>query len=285
MDLKKNLKELETRIFLLYFGGLIFFVGFSIFANQILKEQAASQATSFIRRMVKLGDFKETIITLSQAKLDYFQAVVYYDNQGSMVFSLPPDLDQKLLEQSQSANSLLYGYVNTSLYFDKAEHNHLGTLIFVFSRFDYVKYALGLWLFLVLTTIPLILSARKAVLRRYEKDLIVQAELARATLAKAVRHDIRGPLFSLQGFLRVTKSLTTDERQVLGRIVKRIFGIIADLEDNPSDSVSLDVREVPVADVVKEVIREKQLQRERPIHFGVRFEPSAFLAYISMTRI
>lgn len=284
LDLQKNLNELAARIVWIYFGSLIFFVGFSVFTNQILKEQAASQATSFIRRMVKMGDFKETIITLSQAKLDYFQAVVYYDNPGTMVFSLPVDLDEKLLEQKQITNSLLYGYINTRLYFDISERNQLGTLIFAYGRFGYVKYALGLWLLLVLTTIPLILSARKAVARRYEKDMVVRAELARAALAKSVRHDIGSPLFSLQGFLSASKTLTTDERQVLGRIVKRIFGIIADLEDKPV-SAGFDGREVSVADVIKEVIREKELQKKRPIQIGVRFEPSAFLAYTSMTRV
>ncbi|MGE0527852.1 MAG: hypothetical protein AB7P49_12360, partial [Bdellovibrionales bacterium] len=99
LDLAKNLKQLRNRLFAIYAGSLFLFIGLAVFSNQVLKEQAAAQATSFIRRMVNIGDLRETILTLSQAKLDYFDAVVYYDNQGTKVFSLPVELHQKFYDQ------------------------------------------------------------------------------------------------------------------------------------------------------------------------------------------
>lgn len=282
MDLKKSLKQLERRLILVYVGSLFVLLGLSLFGTQVLKKQAASQATSFIRRMVKLGDFKETILTLSQAKLDYFDAVAYYDSQGTKVFSLPVDLDPKILNQSETANAFLYGYINTQLFFDKDGHTPLGTLVFAYGRYEYVLFPVGLWLLLFLSTLPLITSSRKAVVRRYEKELKIKSEFARADLARQVRHDIRSPLISLQGFLSSTENLRPSERHVLDRIVTRIFGIIADLEDTPVSA--LENNTTPVEEVIREVVREKQLQLKKPIKIDCRFEPSGFLSYTSMTR-
>lgn len=285
LDLKKNLKQLEKRLALIYAGSLVVLCGLAVFSNQILKEQAAAQATSFIRRMVKLGDIRETIITLSQAKLDYFDAVVYSDNLGTRVFSLPVDLDLKVVNQDRAANVLKYGYVNTRIYFDQNARSPLGTLVFAYSRYEYVKYAFGFWLLLVFTTLPLMAGARRSVVRRYDADLKIRAELARADLARTVRHDIRSPLISLQGFLSSTEHLSPIERRVLDRIVARIFGIIADLEDSPGKEATQQSDLVPVADVIREVVREKQLQLKKSIQIECHFEPSAFLAYSSMTKV
>ncbi len=284
-DLKKNLRELETRIFLIYLVALVFFLGLSIFANQILREQAASQATSFIKRMVKLGDFKEIIITLSQAKLPHFNGVVYYDNQNTQVFSLPADLDPQILNQSRVTNQFLYGYINSELYFDQNSKNKLGNIIFIYDRFSYVNIVMGIWLFLVILSMPLIRSSRKAVIMRYEKDLQINIELARAELARKVRHDIRSPLFSLQGFLAATKSLSSNERRVLDRIVNRVFGIIADLEEVPNTALSDLSNYTSVSEIIKEVVKEKQLQQRGHIEMLCQFEPTEFLSYTGLNRV
>ncbi|MGE0528915.1 MAG: sensor histidine kinase, partial [Bdellovibrionales bacterium] len=238
-------------------------------------------------RMVNIGDLRETILTLSQAKLDYFDAVVYYDNQGTKVFSLPVDLHPKIIDQHRIKNVLRYGYVNTSISYGANSNALLGTLTFAYGRYEYVKYAIGLWLILLLTTLPLIAGARRSVVERYMRDLKIKSDLARAELAKQVRHDIRSPLISLQGLLSASQSLNTAERRVLDRIITRIFGIIADLEDAPHSPPRNDRSKsgTAIEEVVKDVLREKQLQTKKPIQFMSKFEPSSFLAYTAMGRL
>ena len=150
LNLRDELRNLNHRLVLIYFGSLLLLIVFSMFANQVLKNQAASQATSFIRRQVKLGDTKEMILTLSQANLDYFNGLTYIDADDKRVFLLPTESNPLDMDQTSTLNVLTYGYITIPLYYDESEAHTLGKLVFAYNRYSYVPQAGALWALLVL---------------------------------------------------------------------------------------------------------------------------------------
>lgn len=287
IDLKKSLTQLHIKVFAIYVGSLFFFLAVTLFSNRVLKNQAADQATNFIRPMLKANELRETIATLSQSHLEYFFSLGYFDEAGTKVFTIPPNSKIKTLDNSEPLNHLIYSYARRPIYFDKAKTHLMGNLTYAYRVFEYLPYAFFLWLIIVLTTLPLLNGAKQAVIKKFESDLKIKTELLRAELAKGVRHDIRSPLCSLQGLASSTKNLTPVEKRVLDRIVERILGIIADLEDTPVRSIepNTTTQIVSMEEIIKDVVKEKQLEIKKPIKIAIRFEPSSFLAYSSLDRL
>lgn len=147
VELKDHLKRLEKKLFVVYGIGLLVLIILSVFSNFIMKEQAAKQATSLIRRTVERGDYRETVYTLNDAKLDYFDAVVYYNELGNRLFSLPAQLDPEFAGRRGFLPQLLYSRLEIDLFFGATGEHKTGSVLFIFGRFSHVPYAILIWIF------------------------------------------------------------------------------------------------------------------------------------------
>lgn len=117
LELKDHLKQLERKLIFISVVGLLILMTLSLVSNFILKNEAAHQATSMIKRTVA-RDFREVVYTLNDAELNYFSAVIYFNQDGERLFSLPAELDLQTINQPNVWSRLANSRIETSLYFD-----------------------------------------------------------------------------------------------------------------------------------------------------------------------
>jgi signal transduction histidine kinase len=287
LELKDHLKRLEKKLYVTYGIGLLILVILSLFSSFILKEQVARQATSLIKRTVQRGDYRETIYTLNDAKLDYFNAVVYYNEDGNRLFSLPADLDPEFVVQKNISSRLFYSWLSIDLFFDRDEKHEIGSVLFIFWRFSHVPYALLIWLFFVVGTIPLVRNSRQRVIEDYKKHVLLSEEVTRAELARRVRHDIRSPLGALQIGIHDLSALNPKQQTLIRRATERISEIVSELElirvsQIDQASVGMD-KSFPqsVLTLVQTIIQEKrtQLAYRSDIIIVPQFSTDAFFLF------
>ena len=262
-NLKFQLKLLERKLIVLYGIGLIVLLCLSLLSNYVLKNQAAEQATSLIRRTVARGDYRETIYTLNDAKLDYFEAVVYYKEDGARLFSLPAQLDPAFINQSGFLSHLLYSKLTIDLAFGERGAK-LGTVVFIFNRLSHAPFAFLIWLFFVLGTLPIMREARGRVVRNHREQIEFQNEKARADLARRVRHDIRSPLGALLVATRNMIGLDSKQANLVRRATDRIGEIVSELEliKSPGETSLPAASNKPTAifPILQAIVQEKRVQ-------------------------
>jgi len=230
LDHLETPRSIEKRLLLVYGLGLIALTLLAVLSNYLLKEQAAHQATSLIKRTVQRGDFRETILTLNEAKLDYFDAVIYYGPEGNRMFSIPPQLDLAVAGDEGLRFKLLYTKLPIDLYFDDAFNHKTGSVVFVFGRFSHVPYAIAIWLFFLLGVIPLLRVERRRLAIEQRKELRLREASSKAELAKRVRHDIRSPLGALQIATQELTGLPEDQQAIIRSGMERLGEIVSELE-------------------------------------------------------
>jgi signal transduction histidine kinase len=289
VELKNHLKHLERKLWVTYGIGLLVLIILSLCSNFILKEQAAKQATSLIKRMVERGDFRETIYTLNDAKLDYFDAVVYYGEEGNRQFSLPAQLDPEFASEHGFLSKVLYSRLPIDLYFGPTGEHKFGSVLFIFGRFSHVPYAFLIWLFFTLGTIPLVISARVRVTENYNKYVHLCEEATRADLARRVRHDIRSPLGALQIATQNISGSNPKQRAIIQRATERISEIVSELElirisKNGDEPKSESTNVQSILTIAQDIIQEKrtQLAYKSQVHLAPEFSQDAFFLFANV---
>ncbi len=285
-ELKIHLQRLERKLFVIYGVGLLVLITLALVSNYLMKDQAAKQATSMIKRTVT-RDFREAVYTLNDAELDYFKAVVYFNGDSDRLFSLPANLDLNLINQPSFLTSLLDSRIETNLYFDSQEKNKIGSVVYIFNRFSHVPWAFCIWLFFVLGTIPIIRDSRLRLMKNYRRDVRLHEETTRADLAQRVRHDIRSPLGALQIAIQDLASLPVRQGAIIKKATDRINEIVAELElirvvpDMPTGLSKSEKSRQAVLTVVQDIIQEKRtrLGRGGQIYIAPEFSRDAFFLF------
>ena len=287
-ELKQQLKSLEKKLLVIYALGLLALVFTATVSNFLLKEQAARQATSLIRRTVERGDYREVIYTLNDAKLDYFDAVVYYNEDGSKLFSLPAQLDPEFSDQKGVLSKVLYTRLSIDLFFGSEESHKIATVVFVFGRFSHVPYAVLIWLFFLVGTMPLVRSSRHRVVENYNREMLLLEETTRADLARRVRHDIRSPLGALQIATHNLTEFSAKQISIIRRATERITEIVSELElirvsktENGDKAVLESKKPHSILNFVQDIIQEKRTQLAYKSHIQISpdFSPDAFFLF------
>ncbi len=285
LELTKSIKKFEQRLAVVYGIGFIALSLLSISSNYVLKEQAARQAASFIKRTVKIGDNRETIYTLNDAKLDHFTAVANYDAEDRKLFSVPPQVDPDFLKQPSFLSKLFYSRVMIDLYMEDAQTHKIGSVLFIFGRFSHLPYAIGIWIFFLAGIIPILRSEKKRLIKEQKREILLHEESSRADLARRVRHDIRSPVGALQIAARNLSGLAIEDQAIIRQSIERIREIISELEmvkseQQPRLPVSHTVTgNQRILSLVQEIIREKRLQVGSRIEIIPQFSAEASLLY------
>ena len=255
-NLQKRIRQNDRKFVVAYALGLAIILGLSLVANFVIKEQVAIQVSTLIHRMVATNDYREVVYTLSSAKLDHFDAVIFQTKDDQSLFSIPASIDPNFMRRDIFLNSLTKTYLPITLYFGDNKNESLGTIIFVFNRFSYFPAAVALWFILAGLSLPFLVSYRKKLLQTFNEEIVIQNQISKVEIGKKVRHDIRSPLAALQG-IWAAADLDFETKKNLGLTVMRLEEVISDLEESSTKKAQFLVDEI--SQIVTEVIEEKKL--------------------------
>lgn len=255
-SLQKRIRQNDRKLVVAYTLGLGIILGLSLVANFVIKEQVALQVSTLIRRMVTTGDYREVVYTLSSAKLDHFDAVIFQSKDDQRFFSIPANIDPNFFRQDIFINSLTKTFLPVPLYFGENRNESFGTIVFAFNRFSYFPVAFLLWLILAGLSVPFLISYRKKILQTFNEEIGIQNQLSKIEIGKKVRHDIRSPLAALQGVWSAA-DLDFETKKNLGLTIMRLEEVISDLEESSAKKEKLLVDEI--YQIVTEVVEEKRL--------------------------
>ena len=122
-NLQKRIRQNDRKFVIAYALGLAIILGLSLVANFVIKEQVAIQVSTLIRRMVATSDYREVVYTLSSAKLDHFDAVIFQTKDDQRLFSIPASIDPNFMRRDIFLNSLTKTYLPITLYFGENKNN------------------------------------------------------------------------------------------------------------------------------------------------------------------
>lgn len=197
--------------------------------------------------MIQVEDFREVGITLQEARLDHFSTIRYISSDPRRSFTLPELAD--LMPDKSFWRRLTYDEVAVDIPTITASRDKI---IFEFSRLKEIGWAFLIWLVLNLVSIPQTRMMKKRIVGEFDESLRIETELARAEVARKLRHNIRTPLSAL---IRLSnrKGASDLNQELLSNVITHIKNLVSDL-DEPNRKVASDNLFHPVlTDTMREV--------------------------------
>ncbi|MER2513199.1 MAG: HAMP domain-containing sensor histidine kinase [Nitrosomonas ureae] len=236
-------------------------IALSIIWNRSIKEELASQATSFIRKGMISTDMRGVSESLSGIQLSSFESVTLFHPSGQRILTLPPVFDYR--DRSQSLwHTIIYDTISTGIYVDREMKDNLGTLVFSYSRFELVRYAVLFWVFAAIALWQLLSPATRKVEAEIQKEIRLRNAAAIEEIAKKIRHNIRSPLAVLNAlFLDRTLDRETFFEQGHSA-VRRLEEIVAEIKSDFQKAPKTTLGRPPIYEISKligRIVAEKQV--------------------------
>lgn len=223
--LKGRLKTFEKKQIVLSLLGLLILLGLSIVFNYLRLSGQALQTAKFISRLTQIENFREVGITLQEARLDHFTTIKYVSSDPQKSFTLPEISD--LLPDHSFWKSVSHDQIVIPV---KTVYSSEDKIIFEFSRFNDMGWALLIWLVLNLVSIPQTRFMKRKIVEGFNESLRIETELATAEVARKVRHNIRTPLTAL---IRLSAREVRSETDfdLLKNVINQIKNLISELDN------------------------------------------------------
>lgn len=237
MELNDIKKQFKYKMILVQALLAVFFMSASYITNYYVKKQNAGQIARIVSRMVKEGEHREAIYTLGSAKLENFSSVGYFDMKGRRIFSLPSSLN----DFDMSERYFFSKTISEIIYFGEDENSEkVGVLKFNFQTYYAVGIGLGIWLFALLLTIPMIRNHFNLVIRKLQLEGEERRTKGLVDLAGMVKHDLRSPLQSILMAVQTGSSIDEQSREMILSGVSRIEKITQDLNAVKDQGVEIE---------------------------------------------
>ncbi len=246
-SLKHRLKSFERKQIVASLLGLLILLCLSIVFNYIHLSGQATQTAKFISRMIQVEDFREVGITLQEARLDHFSTIRYLSSDPRRSFTLPELAD--LMPDKSFWRRLTYDEVAVDVPTITSSRDKI---VFEFSRLKQIGWAFIIWIVLNLVSIPQTRLMKKRIVEGFDESLKIETELARAEVAKKLRHNIRTPLSAL---IRLSnrKEASDLNQELLSNVITHIKNLVSDL-DEPNRKAASDHLFHPIlTDTMREV--------------------------------
>jgi signal transduction histidine kinase len=228
--LKGRLKAFEKKQIVLSLLGLLILLGLSIVFNYLRLSGQAIQTAKFISRLTQIENFREVGITLQEARLDHFTTIKYVSSDPQKSFTLPEI--SELLPDHSFWKSVSHDQIVIPI---KTVYSNDDKIIFEFSRFNDLGWALFIWLVLNLVSIPQTRFMKRRIVEGFNESLRIETELATAEVARKVRHNIRTPLTALIR-LSAREVRSDSDYDLLKDVINQIKNLISELDNTKKNA-------------------------------------------------
>lgn len=232
----EKIKSFERRQIVVILIALLAACGISIIFNNLHMTSIAEENTRFLTRFVSTGEGREVGIILNQAQATNFNVIRYISREPDRNFILPTALEYEK-SSLDFMHSLIYDRAETVIKAPISTSNG-DEIIYEFNRFRLVPYAFFAWMFFVLALIPQALLSRRRLIEQLNTELQVEKKLAKAEMARVVRHNFRTPLAALLRVPSRLPEMAAKEREIINITLNQMQGLLGKLDDEmPADSV------------------------------------------------
>lgn len=265
-QLTERVKSFERKQYVLAFIVLVVFCGISIIFNNLHMTSMAEENTLQLIRPITLGDKREVTLILNQAHLSNFSVIRYISSNDDQSFTIPAKA--KYENKESFSNHLIYDSVLTEVKSEISTSNG-DKIIYEFNRFRLIPYAVLLWLTILLTAIPLVISFRRRLIAQAEKEIELEKKAAKAEIAREVRHNLRTPLAALMGIPNRLSESEEDEKELLRDISQQIQDLIGKLDQGRSADL-VKSQDMNIYDTL--LSAKQQIAKTIPDRIDFRFE-------------
>ncbi|MBN8542379.1 MAG: sensor histidine kinase [Deltaproteobacteria bacterium] len=224
-NLKARIQNFERRQIIVSLVGLVALLFLSVVFNFIHLSRQAEQTAKFISRMIQIEDFREVGITLQEAKLDHFSVIKYISSDTRRSFTLPEI--SELMPDNSFWRKLTHDTVTVDV---TSASSSRDKVTFEFSRFKETGWAFFIWLVLNLVSIPQTRLMKKRIVQDFDESVKIETELARAEVARKLRHNIRTPLSALIRLSSRSGSLDAN-KALLNNVIDHIKNLVSELDE------------------------------------------------------
>lgn len=219
-----------------------------------------------VRNSYLIGDFRSVVKTLSSNShgyeniriLDKFKETISILGDGN------PTSNYFSIRKSYSINAQMG--INES---------RVGTIVFQYSRFEFFKNALFIWMVFVFVSSPFLVFEKRRLKKDYLKEIDLKEYEVKKRITEQVSHDIRSPLAVLQVILSDKSKLQKDDLLTMEKAVQRIENIANDFLFKSSKEGEKSITNYRVESVnffMKNLVNEKRIQYSNYRNVKISFE-------------
>lgn len=231
-NLKMRIQKFERKQILVSLVGLVVLLCLSVIFNFIHLSRQAEQTAKFMSRMIQIEDFREVAITLQEARLDNFSVIKYISSDARRSFTLPEVYE--LIPENSFWRRLTHDTVSVEVASASSSRDRV---TFEFGRFNETGWAFCIWLVLNLVSIPQTRLMKKRIVQDFDESVKIETELARAEVARKLRHNIRTPLSALIRLSSRSGSLDAN-KALLANVIDHIKNLVSDLDERSKTSTT-----------------------------------------------
>lgn len=187
-NLSSRVRDFERKQVFISIISLFVISLLAVIFNNLHMHSLASENTKYLTRYISVGDRREVTLVLNQAHLSNFTTIRYQSKVSDQSFSIPASSEYE--SRVGFFDDLLRDQVVTEVVSDVSS-NGGDKIIYEFLRFRLVPYAFLIWVGLILMSVPQIVILKRRLVRQYEKDLEIEKKVAKAEIAREVRHNLR----------------------------------------------------------------------------------------------
>jgi signal transduction histidine kinase len=226
--LGSSVADFEKRQIIYSFLGLLILMGASIIMNTLHLQSVAEQSTRFVKRMMQMGSIRDASYVLEESLQDNFETIKFNSPRSDRSFGLPAN--EFIRPKQPRLIDLLYKDKIVVPFNDSVSGYSNEEFIFVYNRFALVPFAVLLWLFILLVSIPQTKAIKRRLTNQFEKDLALEKAKESERLSDEVRHNLRTPLASLMRIPARLPESQKQDRDLLNISIEQIKKLIAKID-------------------------------------------------------